>query len=477
MRVLLTIPPWDLSDTNSSMSFSVAGTTMPGGIAYLAACLRRAGHEPEILDGYLASETDMIDRLRSGGHRILGISCVGATARSAAQLASRARRELGDRLFIVAGGQGPSGMGQAFFELAPSVDAIVIGDGEEAICAIADRLDRPETIGQVPGVLHRRNGEVIVGPPPRLIEDLDALPFPALDLLDIGDYVPAASHYRRLPVATVSSSRGCPNACMFCFKISGNRIRLRSPEHVVAEILAAHEQHGAQEIIFWDENFTHDRGRVLEICDRLRAAGNPVVWWCAGRVDGVDLELLTAMKAAGCWQILFGVESGCNRILELVGKNTNTDLIRAAFALARRAGIKTYATFILGHPTETYAEAMQTIDFALELDPNIAEFFPATPFYGTELARRVHEFGQVSGGPENLGMHLAPFVPSTMTRPQLLELRRRAHRVFYMRPAYVLKYLRGIRTWVEVVDMFKGAATLLLDQLPSRSERPNRPRS
>ncbi|MFH1810513.1 MAG: radical SAM protein [Pseudomonadota bacterium] len=457
------------------MSLSVAGTTMPGGLAYMAASLRRAGHDPEILDGYLASENEMIARLRSRKHEMLAISCVCATAGAAAQLAQRARRELGEGLFIVAGGQGPSGMEKKFFELAPAVDAVVVGEGEEAICEIANRLDRPQTIAQVPGVLHQRNGEVIVGPPPRLIADLDSLPFPALDLLNIADYVPSASHYRRLPVATVTSSRGCPNSCMFCFKISGNTIRMRSPENVVAEILLAHERHGAREIIFWDENFTHDRGRVLDICERLRAAGNPVVWWCAGRVDGVDLELLQAMQSAGCWQILFGVESGSNRILNLIGKSTNTDLIRGAFALARRAGIKTYATFILGHPTETVDEAMQSIDFALELDPNIAEFFPATPFYGTELARRAAAFGEVNGGPENLGMHLAPFVPATMTRSQLMELRRRAHRTFYMRPAYVLKYLRGIRTWVEVADMFKGAATLLRDQLPSRGERPKRP--
>ncbi len=464
MLILLVIPPWGLDTTHPGLMNRVAGATMPGGVTHIAAALRRRGHSVEILDGYLSSYDEIVGSLRCGQHDILGVSCVCESWSDSEEFIRQIRSDIDRKLLIVAGGQGPSGLKERCFEELPELDAIVVGEGEESFCQLADQVDQKDRWGDIPGLIFRQGKEVLSGPEPRLVGDLDALPFPAIDLIPLQAYVPSAAHYRRLPVATISSSRGCRNNCLFCYKISGNTLRMRSPANVVAEVVRDYREFGAGGIIFWDENFTHDRDRVLEICDRLRSAGNPVIWWCAGRADSVDLELLRAMKKAGCWQILFGVESGNERLLKVVRKNTDREVLARAFESAHRAGLKTYGTFMIGLPTETYDDVLETIRFARELGPDIAEFFPVTPFYGTELERRAEEFGEVIGDSSRLGMHLAPFVPHTMTLEEIHELRRLAHHGFYMRPSYVLKYLSRIRSWTEVKDMFKGALALLMDR-------------
>lgn len=462
MRCLLVIPPWSFSHTHPGYVTPVTGATMPGGVTYLASSLMRDNHQVEILDGHFVSQDAIIRRLRNGKHELLGISSVCALWNSSLELINRVEKEVDHKVFIVAGGQGPSGMGIKCFDNAPGLNAIIKGEGEEAIRELAMNIRSSGKLDKIPGVIFKEGNEIITGPPPKLIEDLDRLAFPAIELLRFNEYIPAAAHYRRRPLATVTSSRGCPNSCMYCFKISGNTIRMRSPENVVKEILHDHDKFGAKEIIFWDEHFTYDRERVLEICDRLRSAGNPVIWWCAGRVDSVDEVLLHAMKKAGCYQILFGIESGSDRILKFIGKKTNRDLIHRAVTLAKKCRLKVYGTFILGLPTETYEEALETIKFAIKLNPDIVEFFPATPFFGTELARRIHEFGTVSEDIDQLGMHLFSFVPYTLNKEQLIQLRNKSYKKFYLRPYYITKQMLSIRSWTELKDIYYGAKALLV---------------
>jgi radical SAM superfamily enzyme YgiQ (UPF0313 family) len=471
MKCLLVIPPWSSTQTHPGYVNQVTGATMPGGVTYLAACLREDGHFVEIMDGHFVSNDDIVKRLKKNRHDLLGISCVCALWKSAISLIKAVSKEINHSLYIVAGGQGPSGMGADCLTQVPELDAIVIGEGEHVICQLIRNITKPKELEKIPGLIFRHGKDIVKGPSPKPIEDLDALPFPAIDLIPIDKYIPAAAHYRKMPVATITSSRGCPNGCMYCYRIAGNTIRMRRPANVVDEMLFDYKIYGAREIIFWDEHFTYDKDRVMEICDRLKVANRPVIWWCAGRVDSVDEELLRAMRKAGCYQILYGVESGSERVLDFIGKNTNKDLIHNAVHLAKKCGIKVYGTFMLGLPTETYDEAMETIKFAIELNPDIAEFFPTTPFIGTELAKRVEEFGVLADDTDQLGMHLACFVPYTMTREQLLELRRKSNQYFYFRFRYIFNQLIRIQSWTEVKDIYKGGKTLITELINNKENR------
>ena len=193
------------------------------------------------------------------------------------------------------------------------------------------------------------------------------------------------------------TSRGCKARCIYCFQMKGERrVRFRGVENVMQEIEELVNVHGFREIRFLDETFTADRERAMEICRQIKERKLKFSFYVSSRVNTVDLELLREMKKAGCWAILYGAESGVQKNLNTMKKGIKLDQTRAAVKAAKKAGLKVYTPFIIGIPGETYEEALQTIDFAIELDPHYANFHSMTPFPGTELYENIDEYGTMS---------------------------------------------------------------------------------
>jgi len=169
------------------------------------------------------------------------------------------------------------------------------------------------------------------------------------------------------------------------------------------------------------------------------------------------------LKRAGCWCINFGVESGVQKNLDTLRKNLTLEQIEQAVAMTHQAGIKTFLTFIFGIPGETFEEGLETIRFAKRLNGHLAEFFPISPFPGTDLFAQACHWGTMEKDVTKIGLlkEEIGFAPHTMTANQVSELRRRAFREYYTRPRYVAKYPLGIRSWFEVQGLFSGISTLL----------------
>jgi anaerobic magnesium-protoporphyrin IX monomethyl ester cyclase len=346
------------------------------------------------------------------------------------------------------------------------VDFAVAGEGEGTMVSLAASLDGGKSPDDVRGLAYRDCGRVVYTGVPEFIEDLDALPFPARKLTPYGRYGSLLS--RRRPSTTMFTSRGCPHRCIFCDRPQmGKRFRARSAANVVDELQECSDM-GIREVLIYDDTFTLDRRRVLDICEGIRERGLDVVWDARARVDTVDGELLSAMRSAGCDRIHFGVESGNGEILKTLCKGITLAQAEDAFRLASDAGIQTLAYFMIGAPHETVETVRETMDFAQRLDPDYVHFSIATPFPATGLYRMGLESGMFL---EDYWQSFARkpaggFVPAVweenLGREELTLLLREAYRGFYLRPGYALRRLADIRSPGELVRKANAALRVAL---------------
>jgi radical SAM superfamily enzyme YgiQ (UPF0313 family) len=464
MKCALVIPAWSPAEIFSSRTAaSQINYWQPLGTLYVAASLRAAGHEVRFFNGAFRGREEILRELAAFEARIVGLYATAFGWHKARQSAADVRRIL-PGAFIVVGGPYPVYAGAQCLRESPELDAVATGEGEDALVELAARLEKGEPLDGLAGIVFRRGGDVVENPPRPLILDLDRLPFPARDLLgDREVYVPPPATYRRTPVAVMITSRGCNRRCIFCFQIDRTRrhgIRYRSVDNVLAEIrhLVAS---GYREIKFLDDTLAADRGRALEIARRIKVERLDIAWFASACVHQVDRELLDAFRAAGCWAMLFGAESGVQRNLDALRKGITLEQTRRAVRAAKAAGLAVHTPFLFGIPGQTWEDGLETIRFACELDPDIASFHALTPFPGSELWERRAELGSVA---EDLGSYTyqgAAFVPHTLTREEIQLLRQRAYREFYSRPGYLLRRTIGIRSLHEVKAAWRGARSLV----------------
>jgi anaerobic magnesium-protoporphyrin IX monomethyl ester cyclase len=258
------------------------------------------------------------------------------------------------------------------------------------------------------------------------------------------------------------TSRGCNRHCIYCFQLDKERrsgIRYRSIGNVMQEIELCLRQ-GYKEIKFLDDTFAADYDRAMQIAREIRRRRLQFTWFASACVNQVDRPLLQAFKDAGCWAILFGAESGVQKNLNTIRKGTTLDQIRTAVQTARDVGLKVSTPFMFGIPGETFEEGLQTIEFAIDLNPDIANFHAITPFPGTYLYDNLERFGTVSDDLSDFTYQGAAFIPKTMTREDISTLRQIAFRKFYLRPSFIARRLLGLRTLNDVKAVLKNVRSV-----------------
>ncbi len=457
MRCVLAMPTWDLSDSHTkAMKSSVAGVWPPPGLMSIAAVLREAGHDVTILDGTLLSQEEILNGIRRIKPAFVGISSVSLMWLKAVDLAKEIKK-VDPEIYIAAGGPGPSFFQEKCFDDSDDIDALVIREGEYTVREIVARLEKGEDLNGCQGTILRTKDGIVHNPERILIENIDELPPYALDLVDMHAYQPPVGHYSRLPIAQMMSARGCHLKCIYCYRVNGKSIRLKSAQNVVDEMEYYIKNFGVKEIKFWDDLFTYDKQRVLDICDEIIKRRLDITWFCASRVDTINEEMLKRMAEAGCWCILYGIETGVPKNQKTIKKNLDLSRVEETIKLTRKHGIKSFATFILGIPGETYEEGLQTIAFAKKISAFYTEFFTFTPFPGSPVYDDIEKYGTVSSKLEDIGMHRMGFVPFSMTRDQLATLCSKAYRSVYMRPIVVVRMLLSIRSWLDIKNIVRGA--------------------
>ncbi len=433
---------------------NVSGIYPPLGIAYLAASARRAGFPASLID---AHATDLSTEQIVGAIRNIRPDVVGLTSTTfnwpvVARLARRVRAALPGLPIWVGGPQLSLYPDECMTE--PVVDLAVVGEGDETVIELLQRLAAGEELAGVPGTAVRRGDELVHGPDRPPVAELDSLPMPAIDLLPL-------SRYRSLdlptPYVSMVTSRGCPFRCRYCSQVYvGGTYRAHGPQRVVAEMVRARRDLGAREIVFFDETFTLDRDWVFEVCERILAADLDVPWNVRTRVDRLDRDTLVAMHEAGCIGVHVGIESGSPRVQQLMNKNLDLSGIGAALEAAREIGIETRGYFLLGYPGETRDEIDQTIALACDLPLDWASFTVTTPLPRIGITEDALADGRMAADywrEYTLGRVGEPpgcFTTDELSADDLDSLLQQAYRRFYLRPSLLGRKARTVRLWREM---------------------------
>ncbi|MDY6853863.1 MAG: radical SAM protein [Thermodesulfobacteriota bacterium] len=457
MKCVLAMPSWSLAESHSkAMAKSVAGVWPPPGLMSIAAVLREAGHDVIILDGTLLSQEEIVKGIMRFEADFVGIYAVSLLWPKTKDLALRIRERRPD-IFIAVGGPMPSFFKEKCIEECSAIDAVCFGEGEYTAREIVERLEKGESLEGCKGTIINSKEGIIRNLERPLIEDIDALPPYALDLVEMHRYTPPIGHYSRLPIAQMMSARGCPLECIYCYRVNGKTIRLKSAKNVVDEMEHYAKNFGVKEIKFWDDLFTFDKERVFEICDEIRRRNLNLTWFCASRIDTINEDLLKSMAEAGCWCILYGIETGVSKNQKTIKKNLDLSRAEETIRLTHKHGIKSYATFILGIPGETYEDGLETIRFAKKLNAYYTEFFTFTPFPGSPVYSRIEKYGTMSHELCDTGMHKMGFVPHSMTREELSKLCTLSYKSVYLRPKYIVRQFLSVKSWLDITHLLRGA--------------------
>jgi anaerobic magnesium-protoporphyrin IX monomethyl ester cyclase len=465
LRVALVVPHWGKEYVRARDTRGIAGCWPTPGLQYVAAMLRDAGHSLLYLEGYFYTTEEMLRRVDEFRADAVGIYVISILWDNAKPFLEGVKA-LRPGIFTFAGGHGATGMPERLLAESPWLDACVVGEGEYTATEMLGALACGKPLEGVDGLVYREAvGRIVATKPRPMIEDLDALPFPAVELSEMERYFPSFEQVHNVPVVQMLASRGCTGGCLYCYKMYGRRIRLRDPKRVVDEMEYYVKRYGAREIKFWDEHFAHSHEHAYAICEEIRRRGLRVRWWCSCRADSVDPKILKAMARAGCWCINFGVESGVQKNLDTLLKREKVERIEHAVRMAHAAGIKTHSTYIFGIPGETYDEGLRTIELATRLNSFTVEFFPITPFPGTPLQKGVEKglFGKMSDSLADQGMLLEKpcFVPFSMTADEMMKLRRLSYVRYFIRPWFLLYRFTNIMSPFQLRAIFYGAASLL----------------
>lgn len=352
------------------------------GIGYLAASLRKRDIGCSIVDLRLPHRTinDILSYIKEFKPILVGITAFTNEVTAAGKIA-RLIKDQFSRLPIILGGPHASSIPIDSLKEFSGVDIVCIGEGEETVVELTHNfLQGNADFGAIKGIAFKKDDEIIINPARETTSDIDQLPFPAWDLFEL-------EYYNR--IFMISSSRGCPYACYFCNPgYLGGRTRARGYIQIADELEKDVKDFDARHFQFADATLSLLGEEIYRLCDEIvkRRLNKLISWNCETRADSVNAELLKKLKKAGCRWIAYGAETGSGYILQdIIGKKETMEDIIKAVRLTKKIGIKARCFFILGHYTETVDTIKETIQFALELNPDALSFGLLVPNPGTRL--------------------------------------------------------------------------------------------
>jgi anaerobic magnesium-protoporphyrin IX monomethyl ester cyclase len=427
----------------------VLGTTKPPyTLALLGGLLRHAGFGVKLIDATAEriSIDEVIARLDREGFIPTLIVFPSTTPTLASDVAAigRLKERYGAPMFCF--GPHASTTPDESMERAPDVDGMFVGEPEEAIAQLA-ALDSLARLGEVPSLTWRTDGIVTPHRAHGMFAGFLQAPPPAWDLLSLEHY---ALPMVNKPYVLVETSRGCPYSCDFCVAPihQGHKFRERSAKVLVDEIERCHRELGVDFFYLWGDTVTLNVKSFSAFCDELIARNLPIQWFGNARADNLtDPAFVHRLKRAGCWMLALGIESESEEVRKDMAKRLERQKIQTAFRNMRQAGIKSFAFFIFGYPGETVQTLDATTRYAIELDPDFANFYPAVPYPGTALYEKCVREGWLKA--ENADwtkMEYSYYLlrGNGLDERIVMEAINRAKRRFFLRPSYITRHLGDV---------------------------------
>ncbi|MFH1469007.1 MAG: radical SAM protein [Pseudomonadota bacterium] len=462
MKIALAIAPWRHAETYppsqgrsnrlSGRFGLLGGATPPLSLLGLSSWLEAHGHQTSFTDGFFLEEAAFMEHLLAGDPAWVGLWATQFSWERTAALAREVKARA-PGVAVVVGGNHATALGARLLEEPGSegVDFLVGRDGEDPSLELCEVLDGRRSAATVRGLVWRDGDRVVQNAQRPYREDLDALPFPNYDLIDLGVYAPAIGSYNCLPSVNMMTTRGCAGHCAFCH--AANSLRARSVDNVMEEIRWLRGRFGVRHLLFFDETFTWERERVVEICRRMMEERIHISWTCNSRVDTMDPSLLALMRRAGCWRVQLGGESGVQKNLDAIGKGVSVAQNRRGVEMVRAADMEAFISFIFGIPGETWEEGLQTIRFAVSLPATYVNFLNCIPLAGSQLYAHAEQHGRWVGP---AAFHLLSWVPHSMSYDQLADLLVRGPRAFYFRPRYLVSRALRMRSFEDLRRNARG---------------------
>lgn len=446
MKVLLVKPP--------SMSDHIQP---PVGLAYLAGAIQHE-HSAAILDMLKThmTDTEFCAYVQSGQFDVVGFQCYTQELQAVAKLAGLVK-SVSKEIVTIAGGPHPTLLPKETMAYFSSVmDFLLRGEGDLTFPLFLQCLQQNlKNVENVSGLVWKQADKVIENAPHEFVKDLNALPLPAWELIQPQTYPPAqhGAFFKKFPIAPIVTTRGCPYACKFCSApiLSGRHVRFHDPEKILNEIRLLHSQYGIREIHIIDDNFTINRSHANAVLTKIIEAKLDIsIAFPNGiRVETVDNELLELMKRAGAYLISLGIESGSDRVLQLMNKKLKVAATEEKVNLIHKAGLDIAGFFVIGFPGETKEDIEQTIRFSLKLPLIRANYFDFLPLPGTPIYYELEQKGELAKIDwKQFHFMTAPYAPAGMTREQLRNYQRRAFFRFYLRPRILVKNILGIKSFL-----------------------------
>lgn len=465
MKVFFVNPPFKaeygkFARENRSAAITRSGTLYyPLWLIYAAAVCEKDGFEIEFQDAPVVPmdyEESLSDIARRGSDSKLFVIDTSTPSIESDTIFADALKRLFPDAFVMLVGTHPSALPEETLASAELVDAIAMREFDFIVRDVARALRDGSDPRSVPGLAWCDDTRVItVNDPYPYITDLDEIPFAAEFIkrhLNYRDYFFSAAAFPEIQIFT---GRGCPARCTFCVypqTMHGHKYRLRSAENVVEEFqYIVDEFPDVKEVVIEDDTFTIRPDRVREICEMLidRGLNERLRWLCNARVN-LDYETMCIMKKAGCHLIIPGIESGNQQILNNIKKGTTLEQVERYIADAKRAGILVHACYMVGNKGETRETMQQTLELALRLNTDTAQFYPLLPFPGTEAYHWASEEGYINGGysdyvKEDGTINSLLELPELSSK-EMVEFCDTARRKYYWRVSYILHRLKmGIK--------------------------------
>jgi radical SAM superfamily enzyme YgiQ (UPF0313 family) len=423
----------------------VLGTTKPPYTLLLCAALFRERNVPFRLIDLTAtklSTDEAIRMLEAEGFRPELIVFPSTTPTLDADVREMTRLKLQFGAPLVCFGPHASTVPGLSMARAPEVDAMIVGEPEDAILALAamSTFDARLFDG-IAGLTFRRDGRVVPHTARGVFTGFAAMPFPAWDLAPLEQYtVPLEGK----PYILVETSRGCPYSCDFCVAPihQGHKFRERDPKVLVDEIERAKRELGVTLFYLWGDTVTLNAKTFGRFCDELIARNLCVRWFGNARADNlVNLDFVRRLKQSGCWMLAMGIESASDETRKDMVKRLEEHKIETAFKNLRATGIKSFAFFIFGYPGETAATLDRTTEYAIALDPDFANFYPAVPYPGTELYEKCRREGLLADE-DWTRMEYSFYLlhGNGLDERVVMSAINRAKRRFFLRPSYLLRH-------------------------------------
>lgn len=440
----------------------------PLGMAYLAAVLKKEGIDVEILDCLALNykQKNFEDFIKSKKYDIIGISTYTPDWHVTKNNLDIIKKNSPETVVIVGGPHINSlvraNLAKELFDDCQSFDFAVYGEGEITLLELVRAIEKKSDTSQISGIVFKKSdGQICVNPKRDLIKDINNIPFPALELMPLEKYSRTPSSYKREPVRSILTTRGCPFSCVFCDRGAfGRSLRRRNIDNIMAEVARLVTEFKTRELRIWDDVFTSDEKFTLEICKELKKYN--LLWSCNARVNMVKPNVLKAMKEAGCWAVDFGIESGNNRVLKAIDKKFTVKEAKESIKMVKESGIEVRTFFILGLPQETLESMQDTINFALSGNIDYATFYLPQAYKGT----RLYEIARQEGALEtDYSKYLitgkeASYINKNIGLENMQIYQRQAYRDFYRRPSYVLKMILKIRSLEDIKRYFKAVHIL-----------------